>query len=87
MEPNKTKCNSYRASFETMTVVRRPSLALCETRSSTQQVPERWTRTAIIVAMAAALLGSLAPGETVVNGWESVATSYPDFAAHLEMVA
>ena len=39
------------------------------------------------IAMAAALLGSLAPGETVVTGWESVATSYPDFAAHLEMVA
>lgn len=39
------------------------------------------------IAMAAAVAGSAAQGETVVEGWAPVATSYPGFADELERVA
>ncbi|HRK20220.1 MAG TPA: 3-phosphoshikimate 1-carboxyvinyltransferase [Fimbriimonadaceae bacterium] len=36
------------------------------------------------IAMAFAVAGLVAEGETVIEGAESIATSYPDFKAHLE---
>lgn len=39
------------------------------------------------IAMAAALLALNAQGVTTITGWSSVATSYPQFADHLEQVA
>jgi len=36
------------------------------------------------IAMAFAVAGLIADGETVISGFDSVATSYPDFCAHLE---
>lgn len=38
------------------------------------------------IAMAFAVAGLIADGETVISGFDSVATSYPDFCAHLEVL-
>ena len=35
------------------------------------------------IAMAAAVAAAAGPGEATVTGWEAVAVSYPEFAAHL----
>ncbi|MHB8680967.1 MAG: 3-phosphoshikimate 1-carboxyvinyltransferase [Acidimicrobiales bacterium] len=39
------------------------------------------------MAMAAAVAGLAASGETAVRGWGAVATSYPAFGAHLQLLA
>ena len=39
------------------------------------------------IAMAAAVAGLAATGETVVEGTDAIATSYPGFEAHLAVVA
>ena len=38
-------------------------------------------------AMAAAVAGMAAGGETVISGWDAVATSYPAFEAHLRLLS
>jgi len=44
-------------------------------------------RMAMAAAIAATACLSPAPGATVISGWESVATSYPDFAGTLDRLA